>query len=94
MSIGKSDLSEILAAKTGITKAKSAEVLNTLIEEIQSSVAAGKSVAIPGFGTFEARKREAREGRNPATGETIKIAAKSVPAFKPGAGFKAAVGGK
>jgi len=94
MSIGKSDLSEILAAKTGITKAKSAEVLNTLIEEIQSSVATGKSVVIPGFGTFEARKREAREGRNPATGETIKISAKLVPAFKPGAGFKAVVGGK
>jgi len=93
-SVGKTDLIDALAKKTGDSKAKCGEHLNALLDVIQSSVAKGHDVAITGFGTFSARKRAARNGRNPATGAAMKIAASVAPAFKAGATFKAAVAKK
>lgn len=93
-SIGKTDLTAALAKKTGLSQAKSSETLNVLIAEIQSNLAKGRKVTITGFGTFSLRKRAARTGRNPKTGEPMKIKASISPAFKAGAGFKAAVAKK
>ena len=74
--------------KTAISKADAERIVAGFMEEVKNAVAAGESVQLVGFGTFEARERAAREARNPQTGETIKIAAKKVPAFKPGKAFK------
>ena len=63
------------------------------MDSIGDALADGDKVSLVGFGTFEARERAARDGFNPQTGEKIKIAAKTVPAFKPGAGLKAKVAG-
>lgn len=77
--------------KTPISKADTERIVAGFIDEVKAAVAAGESVQLVGFGTFEARSRAAREARNPKTGETLKIAAKKVPAFKPGKAFKDAV---
>lgn len=90
-SIGKTELVADLAKKSDLSQAKAGEVLNALLDTIMASVAKGNSVTITGFGTFSVRKRAARSGRNPRTGETIKIKASKNPAFKAGAGFKAKV---
>lgn len=77
--------------KTAITKADAERIVAGFMEEVKNAVAAGETVQLVGFGTFEARARAAREARNPQTGETIKIPAKKVPAFKPGKAFKDAL---
>ena len=92
--LGKTDLIDALAKKTGTPKTKCGEILNVLLDEIQTNVAKGNSVGITGFGIFSPRKRAARTGRNPGTGESLKIKASVSPAFKPGASFKAAVAKK
>jgi len=84
----KQDLVEILAKKTGCSKAHCAECLNTLLEEIEKALVKGQDVVLTGFGTFTVVKRKARVGRNPQTGEEIKIPAMKVPRFKPGKGLK------
>ncbi len=89
--MNRKELIDALADKTGSSKADADRTIGALIEIITDSLKKGDNVALVGFGTFEVRKRAAREGRNPATGETIKIKAAKVPAFKPGAGLKAAV---
>ena len=65
----------------------------TVLDTITKTVAKREKVTIPGFGTFESRERSARTGRNPQTGAEIQIAASTVPGFKAGAKFKAAVSG-
>ena len=92
--MNKSELIDALAAKTRATKVAAGESIDALVEIITKSVAKGDDVALIGFGTFSASKRAARTGRNPATGKELKIAATTVPKFKAGAGFKAAVSGK
>lgn len=77
--------------KTVISKADIERIVIGFMDEIKNAVAAGESVQLIGFGTFEARERAAREARNPQTGATLKIPAKKVPAFKPGKAFKDAV---
>lgn len=72
----------------GVTKKDIDAVLSTTLEVIQDTVASGDKVTLVGFGTFEARDRQAREGRNPATGEPITIPATKVPAFSAGKLFK------
>jgi DNA-binding protein HU-beta len=67
--------------------------LNTVLNQIAKALAAGESVVLPGFGSFEVRERSARTGRNPQTGATIDIAASKAPVFKPGAGLKRTVSG-
>jgi len=91
--MNRQELIEALAANTGSTKADADRNISGLIEIITSTLKKGDKVALVGFGTFEVRKRAARNGRNPATGAAIKIKAANVPAFKAGAGLKAAVNG-
>lgn len=89
--VGRNELVEALAKKSGLSQAKSNDLINILVEEIQNNVKKGKDVTIVGFGTFTSRKRAARVGRNPKTGEALKIKASVAPAFRAGAKFKAAV---
>ena len=87
------ELVDSIAEATGLSKKDSAAALEAALDAIGDALAGGDKVSLVGFGTFEARQRGAREGRNPQTGVKIKIAAKTVPAFKPGAGLKAKVAG-
>ncbi|MCG9890449.1 MAG: HU family DNA-binding protein [Thermosynechococcaceae cyanobacterium MS004] len=86
--MNKAELVDAIADKTGVTKKEADAVLSAVIETIVESVAAGNKVALVGFGSFEKRHRQAREGRNPKTGEAMTIAATSVPAFSAGKAFK------
>ena len=92
--MNKSELVDAIAAGAEISKAAAARALDTAVETITKAVAAGDSVTLVGFGTFKASARAAREGKNPKTGEKIKIPATKVPRFTAGAGFKSAVSGK
>ena len=87
----KQDLIAEVAAKTGLTKKDSEKAVNAFGEVVTEFLAKGEKVQLIGFGTFETRERAAREGRNPQTGEAIKIAATVVPAFKAGKALKEAV---
>ena len=89
--MNRSELIEILATNADISKAAAGRVLETLIGTIQSTVKKGDSVSLVGFGTFKSVKRSARVGKNPKTGEAIKIAAATVPKFTAGTTFKAVV---
>lgn len=89
--MNRAELVEILASKNGLSKTAANDVLNTLIETIQTTVKKGDAVQLVGFGTFKAAKRTARKGKNPATGEALKIPAATVPKFVAGAKFKAVV---
>jgi len=92
--MNKSELIEALAARIKLSKAASGKAVDALVEIITAAVAKGDDVALKGFGTFKPAKRPARTGRNPKTGEALKIPATTVPKFKPGAKLKAAVSGK
>jgi DNA-binding protein HU-beta len=92
--MNKSELIDAVATKTEMTKAAAGRAVEAVLETISETVAKNDSVAVIGFGTFEARKRAARNGKNPKTGEVIKIAATTVPAFKPGKAFKDKVAAK
>ncbi len=89
--MNKSDLVKVVADAGELSNAAAGRVLDALLESIVKSVTKGESVVLTGFGSFEATKRAARQGRNPQTGETIQIAAATLPRFKPGKGFKDAV---
>ncbi|PFG17852.1 DNA-binding protein HU-beta [Propionicimonas paludicola] len=80
-----------VADKTGLSAHSAQAAVDALLEVIVDEVAAGRPVILAGFGTFEARDRAARTGRNPRTGEPMEIAAARVPVFKPGAKFRAQV---
>ena len=92
--MNKEELVQEISKKAGVTQKEATEVLGSLIDTIQKTVAKGKKVTLVGFGTFEPRKRAARIGRNPQTGKELKIPAKTVPAFSAGKKFKTAVNGK
>jgi DNA-binding protein HU-beta len=91
--LNKKELIDSVTASTGETRRSVAGVIDATIDQIQKQVKKGDKVTIPGFGTFSRRARSARTARNPRTGESIKIKASKVPAFKPGAGFKTFVSG-
>jgi len=78
-------------AETGMTKKQAAATVDCVIEAIKESLAKGESVRLVGFGTFSVKERKARTGRNPRTGEPLKIAAKTVPTFSAGKALKDAV---
>jgi DNA-binding protein HU-beta len=86
--VNKTELIQSVAEKSGLTKKDSEKAVNAVLETIMDAVSAGDKVQLIGFGTFEARERAAREGRNPSTGEVISIPATKVPAFKAGKAFK------
>jgi DNA-binding protein HU-beta len=92
--MNKGDLIQAIADKTGHTKVDTEKTLNALLETVIDTVAQGQEVALLGFGTFKVGHRAARQGRNPATGETINIEAADTPKFVPGATFKNKVNGK
>ena len=86
--MNKEELVQEISKKSKVTQKEANEVLSALIETVQKTVSKGKKVTLVGFGTWEARKRAARTGRNPQTGKELKIAAKTVPAFSAGKSFK------
>jgi DNA-binding protein HU-beta len=92
--MNKSELIEALAERAELTKAQAGKSVDALVEIITTALAKGESVALIGFGTFKQTVRAAREGRNPATGAKLKIAAAKLPKFSAGAALKAAVSGK
>jgi DNA-binding protein HU-beta len=91
--VNKTELRDAIAQHADLSNAQADKALEAIVSSITSTVANGEKVTIPGFGTFEARERSARTGRNPQTGETMEIAASKAPAFKPASGFKQAVNG-
>ena len=84
----KSQLIDSMASKADISKAAATRALEAFESSVTDALKSGDSVSLVGFGTFSVRERAARDGRNPQTGETIKIAAAKVPAFKPGKALK------
>src|SRR5688572_21117783 len=89
--VTKSDLVQVAAKASNLSKAAAGEAVNAVFDAIVANVAKGKRVTVVGFGTFLPRKRKARAGRSPANGKEIKISAKTVPAFAAGQGFREAV---
>lgn len=89
--MNKEQLVEKVADKTGATKKDVLEILNMALDMVTAALKKGEKVTFVGFGTFLVRKRKAREGRNPQTGDKIRIPAKKVPAFTAGKELKAAV---
>jgi DNA-binding protein HU-beta len=89
----KDELVQAIAESADVSKADADRVLKALVDTVTSGVASGQKIQIPGLGTFDARDRSAREGRNPQTGETIQIAATTVPGFKAASAFKDSVAG-
>ncbi len=87
----KAELIEKVAKDVKISKAAAEKTLNTIIVEVTKTLKKGNKVTLVGFGTFSVSKRKARKGRNPRTGETIKIAAHKAPKFTAGKGFKDAI---
>ena len=89
--MNKKELVAAVAEKTELTQVAVEKALKALVEVTVAEVAKKGKVQLIGFGTFEARERAARTGKNPQTGKDIKIAAATVPAFKAGKAFKDAV---
>jgi nucleoid DNA-binding protein len=89
----KADLIDRVANEAELTKRHAGEIVDLILDEISSALKKGDRVALTPFGSFVVRARKAREGRNPKTGEKIKIAARKVPAFVAGKALKETVGG-
>ena len=89
--MNKSELIDAIAAAADLSKADAGRALDATIDAITGALKKGDSVSLVGFGTFSVKQRAAREGRNPQTGQTIKIAAATVPGFKAGKALKDAV---
>ncbi|MGB3295164.1 MAG: HU family DNA-binding protein [Phormidesmis sp.] len=86
--MNKNELIDAVADKAEVSKKDADAIVTAAVEAIMEAVASGDKVSLVGFGSFEPRERKAREGRNPQTGESLKIAATTVPAFSAGKGFK------
>jgi DNA-binding protein HU-beta len=91
--LNKTELIDSVAKRTGEPKRVVGDVVDGVVNTIQTQVKKGDKVTLPGFGTFSRKQRAARQARNPQTGEAIKVRATKVPAFKPGTGFKTYVSG-
>ena len=89
--MNKAELIEAIVKETELSKAAAGRALNAVLDTIVKAVAKKQDVQLIGFGTFKAAKRAARTGKNPRTGEKLKIAAATVPRFSAGAAFKVAV---
>jgi len=88
------DMAKLISTKHSLSQKDGRAIVNTLLTSIQSEVKKGNRVSLTGFGTFDRITRKARKGRNPLTGENIKIRASKAPRFKPGKIFKTVVNGK
>ncbi|MHA3022690.1 HU family DNA-binding protein [Mycobacterium sp. BMJ-28] len=91
--MNKAELIDALTAKLDTDRRQATAAVENIVDTIVRAVHKGESVTITGFGVFEQRRRAARVARNPRTGETVKVKPTSVPAFRPGAQFKAVVAG-
>jgi DNA-binding protein HU-beta len=91
--VNKADLIDAVSAQLDASKKDVSDVVETILHEVKKSIARGEKVALSGFGVFERQSRAARTGRNPRTGEAVKIKATKLPKFRPGAEFKAIVAG-
>ena len=90
----KADLVDSVASEAEISKRAASHIVEVILREITDALQKGERVALTPFGSFVVRQRRAREGRNPASGETIKIPARKVPAFVAGRSLKDAVNAK
>lgn len=91
--MNKAELIDVLTQKLGSDRRQATAAVENVVDTIVRAVHKGDSVTITGFGVFEQRRRAARVARNPRTGATVKVKPTSVPAFRPGAQFKAVVSG-
>ena len=89
--MNKGELIDSIAIQSGLTKADSARALDATLDAVTAELMKGGRVTLPGFGSFSTSKRAARKGRNPQTGEEIKIKARTVAKFNPGSKLKDAV---
>lgn len=87
----KPELAAAIADKAGLTREKAGEVINAFTDQVLAAAARGEDVTLIGFGTFNIRSREARSGRNPQTGESIRIPASKTVGFKAGKALKDAI---
>jgi len=92
--MNKADLIDKIAAEAGITKSQASAAMDASIGAVTGALKKGERVTLVGFGTFSTSQRKARTGRNPQTGKPIKIAARRVAKFTPGAELKKAVNKK
>ena len=86
--MNKGELVDKIADKADVTKKQADAVLTAVLDSIMEAVSTGDKVTLVGFGSFESRQRQAKEGRNPRTGETMTIPATTVPVFSAGKLFK------
>ncbi|NJO40661.1 MAG: HU family DNA-binding protein [Cyanobacteria bacterium CRU_2_1] len=86
--MNKGELVDKIAEKAGVTKKQADSILSAILDSVMEAVSSEDKVTLVGFGSFEARKRQAREGRNPKTGETMTIPETVVPVFSAGKLFK------
>jgi DNA-binding protein HU-beta len=91
--MNKAELIDQIAKDCGITKIQANDALDTFTNAVVSAVKKGEKVTLVGFGTFSVSSRAARTGRNPQTGEALKIKARKVPKFKAGKGFSDKIAG-
>jgi DNA-binding protein HU-beta len=89
--VNKNDLVDAVSERTGLAKSDAARAVEAVLGAITESLQKGEAVALSGFGSFVAKTRAARTGRNPRTGESITIPASRAPAFKAGKGLKDAL---
>ena len=91
--MNKTELVKKVAAENGISQKAAAAVVDSVLNTVMDSLAAREPVSLFGFGTFSCRHRDARQGRNPATGKAMEFAARNTPVFKAGKAFKEKVNG-
>lgn len=91
--MNKTELVKKVASENELSQKSAAAVVDSVLNSIMDSLAAGDSVALFGFGTFSVKHRNARTGRNPATGKAMEFAASNTPVFKAGKAFKEKVNG-
>ena len=89
--MNKSELIDSMAADAGISKASAKKALDSMMGNVESALKKGERVSLVGFGSWSVKPKAARDGRNPRTGELLKIAAKNVVKFSPGAELKSSV---
>ncbi len=89
--MNKGDLIDVISGDAGLSKADASRAVDSILSAITKALKGGKQVSLVGFGTFAVKKRAARTGRNPRTGEAIEIKASKVPGFRAGKALKDAV---
>jgi DNA-binding protein HU-beta len=89
--MNKAELIEAMAESADISKAAAGRALDGMVSAVTEAMKAGDTLSLVGFGTFSVKERAARDGRNPQTGETIKIKASKIPSFKAGKALKDAI---